>query len=109
MIVKVGLDTSLAILDALYDEFREPGYAPAPLLEHLVHAGFLGRKTGRGFYRYDGPDHKRQADPEVLELIRAEAGKLGVEFQVHAVSDLSLVIELTIGGSAATASARSNL
>ena len=33
----------------LYTEFREPGYAPAPLLEHLVTAGYLGRKTGRGF------------------------------------------------------------
>ena len=36
----------------LYTEFREPGYAPAPLLEHLVTAGYLGRKTGRGFRTY---------------------------------------------------------
>ncbi|MGH3416102.1 MAG: 3-hydroxyacyl-CoA dehydrogenase family protein, partial [Actinocrinis sp.] len=34
---------------ALYLEFREPGFAPAPLLEHLVTAGYLGRKTGKGF------------------------------------------------------------
>ncbi|GAA6524635.1 3-hydroxybutyryl-CoA dehydrogenase [Intrasporangium sp. DVR] len=45
----VGLDVSLAIERELYLEFRERGYAPAPLLEHLVTAGYLGRKTGRGF------------------------------------------------------------
>lgn len=45
----VGLDVSLAIEKVLHEEFREPGLAPAPLLEHLVAAGCLGRKTGRGF------------------------------------------------------------
>jgi 3-hydroxybutyryl-CoA dehydrogenase len=45
----VGLDVALAIQRVLYLEFREPGFAPAPLLEHLVTAGYLGRKTGRGF------------------------------------------------------------
>jgi 3-hydroxybutyryl-CoA dehydrogenase len=49
----VGLDVSLAIQRELYLEFREPGFAPAPLLEHLVTAGYLGRKTGRGFRTYD--------------------------------------------------------
>jgi 3-hydroxybutyryl-CoA dehydrogenase len=48
----VGNDVSLAIERELYLEFREPGYAPAPLLEHLVTAGYLGRKTGRGFRDY---------------------------------------------------------
>jgi 3-hydroxybutyryl-CoA dehydrogenase len=48
----VGLDTSLAILDALYDEYREPNYAPVPLLRRMVAAEQLGRKTGRGFYDY---------------------------------------------------------
>ena len=48
----VGLDVSLAIQRELYLEFRERGYAPAPLLEHLVTAGYLGRKTGRGFRTY---------------------------------------------------------
>jgi 3-hydroxybutyryl-CoA dehydrogenase len=48
----VGLDVSLAIQRELYLEFREPGFAPAPLLEHLVTAGFLGRKAGRGFRDY---------------------------------------------------------
>jgi 3-hydroxybutyryl-CoA dehydrogenase len=48
----VGLDVSLAIEKELYLEFREPGFAPAPLLEHLVTAGYLGRKTKRGFRSY---------------------------------------------------------
>lgn len=48
----VGLDVSLAIERELYLEFRERGYAPAPLLEHLVTAGYLGRKSGRGFRTY---------------------------------------------------------
>ncbi len=48
----VGLDTSLAILDALYDEFRDPNYAPVPLLRRMVVAGKLGRKSGDGFYDY---------------------------------------------------------
>ncbi len=48
----VGLDVTLAIQQTLYLEFREPGDAPAPLLEHLVTAGYLGRKTKRGFRDY---------------------------------------------------------
>ncbi|WP_346538505.1 3-hydroxybutyryl-CoA dehydrogenase [Micromonospora sp. DPT] len=51
----VGLDVSLAIQRELYLELREPGFAPAPLLEHLVTAGYLGRKSGRGFR-----DHTRR-------------------------------------------------
>jgi 3-hydroxybutyryl-CoA dehydrogenase len=48
----VGLDTSVAILDALYTEFRDPNYAAVPLLRRMVVAGHLGRKSGRGFYDY---------------------------------------------------------
>jgi 3-hydroxybutyryl-CoA dehydrogenase len=48
----VGLDVSLAIQRTLYNEFREAGFSPAPLLEHLVTAGRLGRKTGKGFKDY---------------------------------------------------------
>ncbi|MDQ4095233.1 MAG: 3-hydroxybutyryl-CoA dehydrogenase [Actinomycetota bacterium] len=48
----VGLDVTLAILNSLHEEFRERRYAPAPLLEHMVRAGYLGRKSGRGFYDY---------------------------------------------------------
>jgi 3-hydroxybutyryl-CoA dehydrogenase len=48
----VGLDTSTSILDALYDEFRDPNYAAMPLLRRMVAAGQLGRKSGAGFYEY---------------------------------------------------------
>ena len=48
----VGLDTSLAILDALYAEFADPNFAPVPLLRRMVSAGQLGRKSGTGFYDY---------------------------------------------------------
>ena len=48
----VGLDTSLSILDALYDEFRDPNYAAVPALRRMVAAGQLGRKSGQGFYDY---------------------------------------------------------
>lgn len=48
----VGLDTSLAIIEALYSEFHDPNYAPAPLLRRMVSAERLGRKTGQGFYDY---------------------------------------------------------
>jgi len=48
----VGLDTSLAILDALYTEFRDPNYAAVPALRRMVAAGQLGRKSGTGFYSY---------------------------------------------------------
>jgi 3-hydroxybutyryl-CoA dehydrogenase len=48
----VGLDTSLSILEALYREFKDPNYAPAPLLARMVSAERLGRKTGLGFYDY---------------------------------------------------------
>jgi 3-hydroxybutyryl-CoA dehydrogenase len=47
----VGLDTSLAILDALYDEYRDPNYAAVPLLRRMVSAELFGRKSGQGFYR----------------------------------------------------------
>lgn len=48
----VGLDTSLAILEALYAEFKDPNYAPAPLLRRMVSAERLGRKSRLGFYDY---------------------------------------------------------
>jgi len=48
----VGLDTSVAILDALYAEFADPNYAAVPSLRRMVAAGHLGRKTKRGFYQY---------------------------------------------------------
>jgi 3-hydroxybutyryl-CoA dehydrogenase len=48
----IGLDTTLAVAQSLYEEFKEPLYAPPPLLSRMVEAGLLGRKTGRGFYDY---------------------------------------------------------
>jgi len=48
----VGLDTTYYIANILFDEFRQPHYAPPPLLKQMVTAGFHGRKTGRGFYNY---------------------------------------------------------
>jgi 3-hydroxybutyryl-CoA dehydrogenase len=48
----VGLDTSLSIIEALYAEFKDPNYSPAPLLRRMVSAERLGRKTGAGFYDY---------------------------------------------------------
>ncbi|MBW3620549.1 MAG: NAD(P)-binding domain-containing protein [Actinobacteria bacterium] len=48
----VGLDVTLAIIETLHREFKEPSYAPAPLLVHMVSAGYLGKKAGRGFYVY---------------------------------------------------------
>ncbi|MGW1051274.1 3-hydroxybutyryl-CoA dehydrogenase [Streptomyces sp. NPDC002521] len=52
----IGLDTVASIAESLYDEFREPLYAPPPLLQRMVEAGLLGRKTGRGFHPYDPYD-----------------------------------------------------
>ena len=51
----VGLDTSVAILDALYAEHRDANFAPVPLLRRMVAAGLSGRKSGRGFYEYPRP------------------------------------------------------
>jgi 3-hydroxybutyryl-CoA dehydrogenase len=48
----IGLDTTIAVAESLYEEFKEPLFAPPPLLSRMVDAGLLGRKTGRGFYEY---------------------------------------------------------
>lgn len=48
----IGLDTTKAVAESLYEEFKEPLYAPPPLLARMVEAGLLGRKAGRGFYTY---------------------------------------------------------
>jgi 3-hydroxybutyryl-CoA dehydrogenase len=50
----IGLDTVLYSLEVLLDEFNDPKFRPCPLLRRYVQAGWLGRKTGRGFHRYDG-------------------------------------------------------
>jgi len=48
----IGCDVVLAVAEVLYEEFRDPFYAPPPLLRRMVEGGLLGRKTGRGFYEY---------------------------------------------------------
>lgn len=48
----IGLDTTMAVAESMYAEFKEPLYAPPPLLSRMCEAGLLGRKTGRGFYGY---------------------------------------------------------
>ncbi|OLC33404.1 MAG: 3-hydroxybutyryl-CoA dehydrogenase [Candidatus Rokubacteria bacterium 13_1_40CM_4_69_5] len=50
----VGLDTTMYVAEVMFEEFREPRYAPPPLLKRMVMAGHLGRKSGRGFYTYAG-------------------------------------------------------
>ena len=48
----IGLDVELAVLNVLFEGFKDPKYRPAPLLVEMVEAGYLGRKTGRGFFTY---------------------------------------------------------
>ena len=57
----VGLDTTYYIANILYEELHEPKYAPPPLLKQMVTAGYLGRKSGRGFYDYTGGEQPPHA------------------------------------------------
>ena len=61
----VGLDTTLYIAEIMFEEYREPRFAPPPLLKRLVTAGWHGRKTGRGFYDYSDP---KKPKPMSLQL-----------------------------------------
>jgi 3-hydroxybutyryl-CoA dehydrogenase len=53
----IGLDVLYAICDSLYEEFKRPEYAPPPLLKRMLATGWLGRKSGRGFYEYDNAEY----------------------------------------------------
>ena len=55
----VGLDTTLYIAEIMFEEYREPRFAPPPLLKRLVAAGWYGRKSGRGFYDYSDPKNPK--------------------------------------------------
>ncbi len=55
----IGLDTTLYIAEVMFEEYREPRFAPPPLLRRLVTAGWHGRKTGRGFYDYSDPKNPK--------------------------------------------------
>src|SRR5499427_1871186 len=59
----IGLDTTLAILEVLHRELGDPKYRPCPLLRQYVAAGWLGRKTGRGFYTYPAGPAAAGAEP----------------------------------------------
>ena len=67
----IGLDTVLAIINVLYDGFKDPKYRPCPLLVKMVNAGYLGRKSGRGFlsvYLMTGVTHCRNSGVCCMEL-----------------------------------------
>ncbi|MGW2426078.1 3-hydroxybutyryl-CoA dehydrogenase [Streptomyces sp. NPDC001709] len=59
----IGLDTTRAIAESLYAEFREPQFSPPPLLNRMVEAGLLGRKSGRGFHTYAAEPQREAAAP----------------------------------------------
>ncbi|MEJ2855566.1 MULTISPECIES: 3-hydroxyacyl-CoA dehydrogenase family protein [unclassified Saccharothrix] len=68
----IGLDTAYEILDTMYHQSRNRLHAPAPLLKQMITAGLLGRKSGRGFYTYDGPDSPNVV-PDALTPAAASA------------------------------------
>ena len=93
----IGLDVSLDVLETMFEETRDQRYAPAPLLRRLVWAGQLGRKTGRGYYRYDAkpptatlPDVDFAGQPRATARVVAVVGgaKPGV---VEALGELAVV------------------
>jgi 3-hydroxybutyryl-CoA dehydrogenase len=69
----IGLDVCLEVLEVMYDETRDRRYAPAPLLKRLVVAGLLGRKAGRGYYRYGDGDPQPALSFTVDEPVRASS------------------------------------
>ena len=81
----IGLDTAYEILETMYRQGRDRLHAPAPILKQMVTAGMLGRKTGRGFYTYEGPDtpdrRRRRAHPvgrrEAAAAARHQSGRRG--------------------------------
>jgi len=78
----IGLDTVMRSLDVLYESFHDPKYRCCPLLRKLVHAGHLGRKTGKGFHVYpQAQELKREIKPinPAVALTRANAANHELE------------------------------
>ncbi|MCR6481852.1 3-hydroxybutyryl-CoA dehydrogenase [Amycolatopsis sp. OK19-0408] len=71
----IGLDTAYEILDTMYHQSRNRLHAPAPLLKQMITAGLLGRKTGRGFYTYDGPDSPNVVAADVASTVDASGAR----------------------------------
>src|SRR5688572_32612756 len=70
----IGLDTVMRSLDVLYESFHDPKYRCCPLLRKLVHAGQLGRKTGKGFHAYpQARESRREVEPPTVTLVRHKA------------------------------------
>jgi 3-hydroxybutyryl-CoA dehydrogenase len=76
MIDMVGIDTFTAVMETIHEQVADPRYAPRPLLRQLSRAGFLGRKTGRGFYTYEDEGVARTV-PDADTLPPADAGSIG--------------------------------
>ncbi|MGI8456634.1 MAG: 3-hydroxybutyryl-CoA dehydrogenase [Propionibacteriaceae bacterium] len=73
----VGHDVTLAVVERLWEETRDPRHAPAPILTQLVAAGRLGRKTGRGFFVHGAPGHGSGVeDPEPVRVVRSRVDEL---------------------------------
>ena len=93
----IGLDSGYEILEAMYRQFRETQYAPAPLIKQLVTAGFLGRKSGRGFYEYEAPDSSRLKDagnhrhavPETAGAFVKRVGVLGSGTMANGIAEVA--------------------
>ena len=76
----IGLDSAYEICEALWRQLRDDADAPQPLLKQYVTAGYLGRKTGRGFYRYEGPESPKVVDaaPAEMDDASSEVSTVGV-------------------------------
>ncbi|MGH2794154.1 MAG: 3-hydroxybutyryl-CoA dehydrogenase, partial [Actinomycetota bacterium] len=93
----IGLDSTYEILDAMYRQFRETLYAPAPLIKQLVTAGFLGRKAGRGVYEYEEPaspqlkesGHHRRNVPETAGAHIKKIGVLGSGTMANGIAEVA--------------------
>ena len=76
----VGLDTTLYVAEVMFEEFREPRYAPPPLLRRMVMAGHLGRKSGKGFYDFPTPLYSPPFSSPPLRRRRIDAQYTGARF-----------------------------